>query len=133
MADAPSAPQTGKKTILIVEDETALSKALAKTLRDAGFAVTVSEDGTDALRLVKKQKYDLVLLDIIMPNKDGFAFLSMVKESGESGKYPIIVLSNLGQEMYMEKAKELGACEYLIKANSPMKLIVEKVQAMLGV
>ena len=124
MADA-------QKHILIVEDEKPLAKALEKILTTSGFDVSIADDGEQALRIVQEQHIDLILLDIIMPNKDGFVFLEMMGEAAKSPKPTVIVLSNLGQELYREKAKKLGAIEYLIKADSPMARIVEHVEAIL--
>ena len=120
-----------QKNILIVEDEAPLAKALKKTLEDSGFDVEIADDGERALRIVKEQHFDLILLDIIMPNKDGFAFLELLGEAAKSPTPTVMVLSNLGQELYQEKAKKLGAIEYLVKANSPMARIVERAEAIL--
>ena len=121
------------KRILIVEDEKPLANALKKIFTEAGFDVSIADDGEQALRTIKDRSFDLILLDIIMPKKDGFAFLELLGETAKSPMPIVMIMSNLGQELYQEKAKKLGAVEYLVKANSPMARIVERVEALLHV
>ena len=125
MSPAPSNPQ---KSILIVEDESPLAEALKLKLAQEGYDITVAEDGEQALRFVKDKEFDLILLDIIMPKKDGFAFL----EEAQKNPPTIMILSNLGQDEEIKRAEKLGATEYLVKANSPMAKIIEKVNAILA-
>jgi len=117
------------KAILIVEDEKPLSHALKLKLSHEGYEVIVAEDGEEGLQQTGKRKFDLILIDIIMPKMDGFTMLSKLKESGNTTV--IIVLSNLGQEEDIQKAKELGAADYMVKSNTPISKIVEVVNALL--
>lgn len=120
-----------KKRILVVEDEKALSHALNIKLSAEGYEVTIVEDGKEASEILEKEKFDLILLDIIMPKMDGFNLLMYMKGSGNTDT-PVMVLSNLGQEEDIEKAKSLGATEYLVKANAPFARIVAKVGEILN-
>ena len=78
--------------------------------------------------MIDSEKPDIILLDLIMPNKNGFELLSELKLDPRERKVPVIVLSNLGQASDIEKAKELGADDYLIKADMPLKDLSEKVK-----
>ncbi len=135
---APVEPKTekietqvgGAKKVLIAEDEKAIANALKLKLQKSGFEAVVAEDGSKAVSELKTGEYDLLLLDILMPVADGWQVLSQIKEAGIS--LPIIVTSNLSQEEDVTKAKSLGAKDFLVKSNSTMDEIVEKVQENLG-
>lgn len=114
-----------KNRILIVEDELALADALSLKLGKAGFDVTHARDGEEGMDHLKKQSYDLVLLDIIMPKKDGFSVLTDMKAMKK--KPPVFVLTNLGQEEDAKRALSLGAAAYFVKADSPLIDIVKKI------
>lgn len=115
-----------EKKVLVIEDEKAIAHALELKLNRAGFEAKVVFNGEDGLNSLKKEKFDLVILDLIMPKMDGFSVLQRLKE--ENAKIPVIVISNLGQEEDLKRAKELGAREYFIKANTPIADIVEHIQ-----
>ncbi len=117
----------GKK-ILIVEDEKPLSHALEMKLRNQGFETTVVTNGHDALEILSKTKYDVVLLDLIMPVLDGFGVLGEMQN--KKIKIPVIVISNLGQAEDRAKTKALGAVDYFVKSNTPIAEIIERVKAV---
>jgi len=119
------------KKVLIGEDEKPLAKALQLKLKKFGIEATVAFNGKDVLSVVEKDKFDLILLDLVMPEKDGFTVLSELKEKGN--QIPIIVSSNLGQEMDIKRTKELGAKDYIIKSDTPIIKIVERIKKELGV
>ncbi|MFQ5492583.1 MAG: response regulator transcription factor [Candidatus Dojkabacteria bacterium] len=114
----------GKK-LLIVEDEKPIARALELKLSNSGFEVTVALDGQKAIDLVDNGEFDLILLDLVMPNLDGFGFLTQLKEKGK--KIPVIVTSNLSQDEDIEKAKQMGAVGYYVKSNTPLADIVDKI------
>lgn len=114
------------KKILIVDDEKPLVRALQLKFSNAGFEVTTASDGVEALEILLKQTFDIVLLDLVMPKKDGFAVLSELKAKGR--KMPIIVLSNLSQDEDIKRAKELGAIDYLIKPETSIFDLVARVK-----
>lgn len=118
--------------ILIVEDEKPLSHALKLKLASAGYDVTHTDNGEEALRLAMEQQFDLILLDIIMPKMDGFNMLALLKEKGKSAAQKIIVLSSLGQPQDIERAKTLGASDYLVKTHYPIATIIDKINTTLG-
>lgn len=124
----PKSPlKTKAKRILIVEDERPLAHALELKLTHEGFEVVVTLTGTAGLKEALTGKYRLILLDLIMPELDGFAFLEQLKT--KKVKTPVIVLSNLGQDEDRERAKKLGVKEYFVKANTPIADIIRKVKS----
>ncbi len=110
------------KKILIAEDDRALSSALELKLINSGFSVTTAFDGEETAAALKREKFSLILLDLIMPKKDGFAILSEMRASGD--ETPVVVLSNLGQDEDLRRAKELGARDYFVKANVSIMEVV---------
>lgn len=114
----------GKK-ILIVEDERPISKALELKLNNSGFEAMAAYDGLQALTKIETDKPDLVLLDLVMPNLDGFGLLNKLKEKNIS--VPVIVTSNLSQEEDINKAKSLGAIDYYVKSNTSLSAIVDLI------
>ncbi|MBT3412714.1 MAG: response regulator [Candidatus Jacksonbacteria bacterium] len=116
-----------KKRILIVEDEKPMGHALELKLESEGFEVSTASNGVEALEVLEKETFNLVLLDLVMPKKDGFEVLTELKE--KKNTTPVIVSSNLGQEEDFKKAEELGAVDYLIKSDSTLSQIIEKVKA----
>lgn len=124
---ATEAVKPNGKKILIVEDEKPLSHALEMKLTHHGYQTQVVMNGSDAIEAVKKDRYDMILLDLIMPIMDGFAVLTELKNI--QCKTPVIVLSNLGQDEDRAKTKELGAIGYYVKSNTPIAEIIAKVES----
>lgn len=118
------------KKILIAEDEKPIARALQLKLTSVGFDVDLAEDGEVALKKMAQNTYDLVLLDLIMPKKDGFTVLTELKARGN--KTPIIVSSNLSQEEDSRRAAALGAKDYFIKSDISIATVVEKIKKILG-
>ncbi len=116
-----------KKHILIIEDERPLAHALELKFTHEGYETDTCADGAEGLAKAAVGKYDMILLDLIMPNLDGFGFLQSARE--KKIKTPIIVLSNLGQEEDRERTKEMGAIDYFVKSNTPITDIVKRVQS----
>lgn len=114
------------KKILIVEDDQPLARALELKLSNEGFQPKVASDGEAALKILENEKFDLMLLDLILPKKDGFAVLADLK--AKNSTMPVVVLSNLGQEADTKKAKELGALNYFIKADTSIASIIEYIK-----
>lgn len=123
------APKKNGKQILIVEDEKPLSHALEMKLGHQGYGTRVVTNGTEALAALEKERYDMILLDLIMPIMDGFAVLTELK--ARKNKTPVIVLSNLGQNEDQAKSKELGAIDYFVKSNTPIADIVARIKTAL--
>jgi DNA-binding response OmpR family regulator len=118
-----------KKKILVVEDEATLQKALNDVLAQEGYEVLSALDGATGLELAKKEKLDLILLDIILPKMDGFDVLKGLREANL--KIPVIVLTNLSDVNDIQKALDLGATTYLVKADFHLEDVLKKVKEVL--
>ncbi len=119
------------KRILVVEDDVVLREVLTEKLDQKGYKVSSVEDGEVALQEIYRQKPDLILLDILMPRKGGMEVMEELHEDPELSGIPIIVISNSGQPVEVQRAKELGAKEFLIKAVFDPNEVLEKVQKVL--
>ena len=117
------------KKILLVEDEAALQKSLGDTLRNYDFEVISSLDGEIGERLAKTEHPDLIILDLILPKKDGLEVFQALKEDKDTQDIPVVILTNLEKMENVEKVLEMGAKTYLVKANYTLQEIVEKVKA----
>ncbi len=120
------------KSILFIEDEPTLQKSVGRYLEQEGYRVLSALDGEAGLELIKKEKPDLILLDLILPKKDGFEVLKDLKQNIETKEIPVIILTNLEQNIDIEKTLELGATTYLVKANYELGEIVNKIKQTLG-
>lgn len=108
--------KTITKKILVVEDETILAEAYLMVLKKEGFDVKSAYDGENALQVVKSFSPDLILLDLLMPRKDGIGFLREYQAPKKHPKVKIIVFSNLDMQKETQEAYKLGAHKYLLKA-----------------
>lgn len=117
--------------ILVVEDDKFLRNILSVRLIREGFSVEEAVDGREALKKIEEFQPKLVLLDLVMPDIDGFEVLRRMKENDTLSKIPVLVLSNLGQDEEIRRAKDLGAKEYLVKAYFAPSEIVTRVQKIL--
>ena len=122
------APKGSKKRVLIVEDERPLARALELKLNHDGFATKVASTGTDGLREALAGNYSLMLLDLILPEMDGFEVLRQLREQGSA--MPVIILSNLGQEEDRQRVANYNVAQYCVKSNMPLSAIVNTVKAL---
>lgn len=118
------------KKILIAEDEEFIVKPLVQRISNLGYEVVVAMDGKEVLKKFKKSKPDLIILDIVMPEMNGFAVLEDIKIKQKS-KVPVIILSNLDQPQDIEMGKRLGATDYISKANFTLQDLVIKINEIL--
>ncbi len=123
-------PLEGKK-VLIVEDDALLSEMLAGKFATEKTTVDHAADGEQALSMLKDKKYDLVLLDIMLPKVDGFAVLNSINDNPGSKGTPVIILSNLGQKNDVQKGLALGVKKYLVKAILSLDEVVEASKEVL--
>lgn len=119
------------KKILFIEDESALQSAASVVLTEKGYTVLSALDGEIGLTIAKEENPDLILLDLILPKKDGFEVLKELKNDPETQEIPVIILSNLEQNADIEKALSLGARTYLVKTNYRLEEVVEKISSIL--
>ena len=115
------------KKILIVEDEGVLLEVLQKRLFQDGYSVFVARDGEEGITKTKEVRPDLILLDILMPKKDGFQVLEELQQDKELAKIPVIIISNSGQGIEIEKAQKMGVKDYLIKTEFDPQEVSKKV------
>lgn len=119
--------------ILIVEDDAALQKTLQEFLIGEGFEVVCAADGEEGVRIAQKENPDLILLDIILPKKDGYEVIKEIKGGETTKKIPVVLLTNLGGIHDVEKALELGATTYLIKSDYKLEEVARKVKEILKI
>ena len=117
--------------ILVGEDDRFLAKAYNVKLIKAGFDVVLAANGEEVVAKALSEKPDLILLDLIMPKKDGFEALEEIKKLAPTKNIPVIILSNLGQIEDIQRGKELGASDYLVKSNISINDIVSKINQLL--
>ncbi|KKS34281.1 MAG: Response regulator [Parcubacteria group bacterium GW2011_GWC2_42_13] len=120
------------KTILFIEDEMSLQKSLASRLKDEGFEMISALDGEIGLRQAREKMPDLIILDLVLPKKDGFEALKELKSDAGLAPIPVIVLTNLEGSQDVERALSLGAFTYLVKANYSLDDMIEKIKQALG-
>ena len=114
--------------ILLVEDEEILIKVLEEKLEKEKFTVQTATDGESAVPMAKSFKPDLILLDIVLPKKDGMLILEELKADPELSPIPVIIISNLGEDENIKRALKLGAVDYLVKTQHPINEVVERVK-----
>ncbi len=120
------------KKIIIVEDEEILRNLLHKKLGNEGYDVDVAENGEEGLSKIKENKPDLILLDIIMPKMGGFEMLEEMQKEEELSKIPVIVVSNSGQPVEIDRAQKLGAKDWLVKTEFDPQEVIDKVVTQIG-
>lgn len=118
--------------ILYVEDEPFIAKTLSKVLSDQGYELVVENDGEAGLERALRERFDIILLDILLPKMDGFEVLRRLKESPDTKQVPVIVLSNLSSEQDKEKAHELGAHDFFVKVIMNPISIADHVKKLIG-
>ena len=118
----------GKKTILVVEDDMAYANVYRRKLSKEGYDVVIEGNGDKVLGVVREKKPDLILLDLVMPGKNGFEVLQEIRSHKEFDSIKIIVASNLSQDIDIEKAKHAGADDYFIKSNVSVPEMIQKVK-----
>ena len=119
------------QTILVVEDEPNIVESLSFLMKKAGFVVRVARDGNTAIRTIESEAPDLVLLDIMMPRRDGYEVCRTIRANPDWDDVRIIMLSAKGRDLDRRKGLELGADDYITKPFSTRE-IVERVQEILG-
>ena len=117
--------------ILLVEDDPFLLDMYSTKFKEVGFDVSVAQDGEMGLSKAKELMPDLILLDIVLPKKDGFEVLKTLKSDCATAKIPVVLLTNLGLDSDVKRGLELGAQSYIIKAHFTPTEVVAKVKEIL--
>lgn len=120
------------KKIIIVEDEEVLRNLLKKKLENEGYEVEVAEDGEEGIRKIREVEFDLILLDIIMPKMGGFDVLEAMQKDENISDIPVIVVSNSGQPVEIDRAQKLGAKDWVVKTEFDPQEVIKKVKEQIG-
>jgi CheY-like chemotaxis protein len=120
------------RTIVLVDDDTLTTQLYKNGLQQAGFTVFEAADGTEALRIVQQAGPDLVLLDLVMPGLDGFEVLKTMKSDPQLQRIPVVILSNLSSDADEERARALGATDFIVKANVLPRVLVARLVKLLS-
>ena len=120
------------KKILLIEDEELIITLLQRKLEKEGYKVFVARDGVEGMEKVRKETPDIVLLDIVMPRMGGLEVLEELRRDKKLRSIPVIVISNSGQPVELDRAKKLGARDWLIKTEFDPKEVISKVKNQLG-
>lgn len=119
------------KSILLIEDDDIVAELLKKQLIRAGYFVDIANNGKLGLSMIQKNKPDLVLLDMLLPGIDGFSILEELNKFGILPDLPVIIISNSGQQVEIERALKMGVRDYLVKVNFNPGEVLEKVKQIL--
>lgn len=122
-----------KIKLLIIEDDLFLLNMYASKFELEGFEVIIAEDGEKGWKTAIKDVPDVILLDIMMPKMNGFEVLEKLKSDDKVSKIPVILLTNLSQRDEIERAMNLGAADFLIKAHFRPSEVVEKIKKLLNI
>jgi len=119
--------------VLLVEDDHFLMGIYKKKFELEGFKIYTAEDGESGYEVARKKHPSIVLLDVLLPKRDGFWVLEKIKNDPKTEDIPVVLLTNLAQKQDVEKGFELGACEYLVKTHFKPTELVEKVKELLNI
>ncbi len=123
--------KNNNKTVLIIEDDPFISDVYVLKLESEGYSVDTANDGVVGLEKIQKKKYDIVLLDILMPNLDGFKVLERIKMVPTLNKVPVVILTNLSQKNDIQKGLNLGAVDYIVKTKFTPSEVIRTVNKIL--
>jgi len=121
-----------EKKIVLVEDDSLMSSILATHLIKEGFNIISVTEGAQAFERIQAEQPSIVLLDIVLPGIGGFDILAKLKQDESTKSIPVLILSNLGSKEEIERGIDLGAEDYLVKANSMVEEITGKIQKILN-
>lgn len=120
-----------KKKILIVEDDQFTVKLYSNLLSDAGYETVSTPIASEALELARREKPDLLILDLMLTDGNGFEVIKQIREDSGLKKVPIITLSNLGQETDINEAIKKGSNRYFVKSNARFEEVIEAVKKLI--
>ncbi len=121
-----------KKKVLIIEDEKILGEMYRDKFIQSGFDVKLVDSTEEGIKIIKKERFDLVLLDILLPEANGIQFLKKLKEISEAAAIPVVAFSNYDDPETKQEAAKLGVKDYLIKTNYTPQEIIEKIRGYLN-
>jgi DNA-binding response OmpR family regulator len=131
MSDNNKKSEGGKPFILIIEDDLFLVKAYGMKFKKEGWSTELITDGNKALEALSGEPPDVVLLDLMLPGPSGFEILEAMRKNDRWKNVPVFILTNLSQEDDRARADKLGVVEYIVKVNSRINDVVEKIKKVL--
>ncbi len=131
LESGPKGTQPKNKVIMWVEDDLLLSDMISRKCTINECALLHAIDSVQAFEILSKEKPDIIILDILLPGKNGFEILEEIKSKEETKNIPVIILSNFGQKEEIEKGLTLGAEKYLVKATLTLDEILSEVNNVL--
>lgn len=117
--------------ILLIDDDQFFQKFYSTKLTENGYSVSIAQNGEDGVEMMKKERFDLLLLDLVMPKMDGFEVLKTLSKDEGLRNMPVIVFSTLGMDNDIEEAKKLGAKDYVSKRFSDFEELLNKIRSFL--
>jgi DNA-binding response OmpR family regulator len=121
-----------KGTLLIVEDEVSFRTIYRDLFQGEGYGVLTAEDGETGWALTRKEKPDLVLLDLKLPKLDGYEVLRRIREDDDTKKIPVLIFSVMEDQQDVRKAMDLGADDYTVKGYYTSRQILQKIEELLA-
>ena len=117
--------------ILIIEDDNFLQGLEAGKLKKDGYDIITASSGEEGMKKITEPGINLILLDLVLPNFDGFSILQKIKETDATKNIPVIVFSNLSEDKDIKKAEKLGANDFMIKSNFTLEELIEHINKIL--
>lgn len=118
--------------VLIIEDEEVLRNVLAKKLEKEGYEVITAENGEIGMDKIRNENPEMILLDIMLPKKNGYQVMGEMYADEKLKKIPVLIISNSGQPVEIQKLVEMGACDYLVKADFDPQEVIDKMRLCLS-
>lgn len=120
------------KRVLIIEDDEFLQGLEATKIKKSGYEVLSAQTGEEALKKILEPNIDIILLDLLLPNFDGFEILKTIRATEATKNIPVIVFSNLSEEKDLEKATKLGANKFMVKSNFSLEELIDYIDKILA-
>ncbi len=117
--------------ILVVEDDSFLISLEVNKLTKAGYEVVSAVNGADGMKKIEEPEIGLVLLDLMLPDIDGFEILKKIREGSATKKVPVIVFSNMSEEKDIKKAEDLGVSKFMVKSNFTLDELIDEVKKVM--
>jgi DNA-binding response OmpR family regulator len=119
------------KKILIIEDDAFLQGLESNKLKKEGYEVITASSGEEGIEKINEDGVNFILLDLVLPNYDGFDILKKIRETEKIKDLPVIVFSNLSEDKYIKQANDLGATDFMVKSNFTLDELVERIASIL--
>lgn len=122
-----------QSTVLLIEDDKSLIEMYQLRFQEDNFNLLLAEDGAAGLELARTKQPDIILLDIMLPKMDGFAVLTEIKKAEATKNIPVLMMTNLAQQADIDKGKQLGADDYIIKSSLTPSQVSAKIKTFLKI